>query len=267
MGLDDLLGDRQPEPGVLAEALIRPVGVEALENLVEGFRRGCPGRRRRPRSRPRSRSLRQVTRTVESGGANERALSIRLLITWPSRESCPGTMKASGPPPSKVTETFAASAAGLVLHRDHSVEELGEIDRRHLAALQFGVEAAGVGDVGDQPVEPLHVVLDHREQPLLAVRRFGERQRFHRRAQRRQRILQLMGDVGGEALDRLDPAVERAGHVAQRAGQIADLVAPRGQVGDFDAGADAVAHPLGAVGEPLDRAGDGARRAGSTAPP
>ena len=67
-----------------------------------------------------------------------------------------------------------------------------------------------------------------------------------------------MGDVGGEALDRLDPAVERVGHVAQRAGQIADLVAPRGQVGNFDARADAVAHPLGAVGEPLDRTGDGA---------
>ena len=39
-------------------------------------------------------------------------------------------------------------------------------------------------------------------------------------------FLQLMRDVGGEALDRLDAAVERVGHVAQRAGQMADLVAP-----------------------------------------
>ena len=59
---------------------------------------------------------------------------------------------------------------------DHGVEQLGEIDRRASLALQFGVEAAGIGDVGDQPVEPPHVVLDDREQPLLALRRFGERQ-------------------------------------------------------------------------------------------
>ena len=101
------------------------------------------------------------------GGENERALSIRLLITWPSRESWPGTTKASGPPPSKVTRDLrAVGLADLVVHRDHGVEQLCEIDRRPFVALQFGIEAAGVGDVGDQPVEPFHVVLDDREQPL-----------------------------------------------------------------------------------------------------
>src|SRR5438046_2168179 len=62
-----------------------------------------------------------------------------------------------------------------------------------------------------------------------------------------------MGDVGGEPLDRLDPAVQRAGHVAQRAGQMPDLILAVGQVGDLHPRADAVAHPLGAFGEPLDR--------------
>ena len=38
MGLDDLLGDRQAEPGILPEALMRPVGVEALEDLLERVR-------------------------------------------------------------------------------------------------------------------------------------------------------------------------------------------------------------------------------------
>ena len=37
MGLDDLLGDREAQAGILAEALVRSVGVEALEDLVEGF--------------------------------------------------------------------------------------------------------------------------------------------------------------------------------------------------------------------------------------
>jgi hypothetical protein len=34
-----------------------------------------------------------------------------------------------------------------------------------------------------------------------------------------------MRDIGGEAFDRLDRLIERVGHVAQRAGQMADLVA------------------------------------------
>ncbi len=55
----------------------------------------------------------------------------------------------------------------------------------------------------------------------------GERQGLDRAAQRGQRILQLVGDVGREALDRLDAVVERAGHVAQRAGEMADLVRAR----------------------------------------
>ncbi len=38
MRFDDLLGDRQAEPGILAEALVRPVGVEALEDFLERVR-------------------------------------------------------------------------------------------------------------------------------------------------------------------------------------------------------------------------------------
>jgi hypothetical protein len=35
MRFDDLLGDRKAEPRILAEALVRPVGVEALEDAVD----------------------------------------------------------------------------------------------------------------------------------------------------------------------------------------------------------------------------------------
>ena len=38
MGLDDLLGDRKAEAGILAEGLVRPVGIEALEDLLHRFR-------------------------------------------------------------------------------------------------------------------------------------------------------------------------------------------------------------------------------------
>ena len=35
MGLDDLLRDRQPQSGILPKTLMRPVGVEALENPLQ----------------------------------------------------------------------------------------------------------------------------------------------------------------------------------------------------------------------------------------
>ena len=147
---------------------------------------------------------------------------------------------------------------GFVGDRGQRGEQTAYIDRRHVLPLQFGVEAACIRDVGNQPVEPLDVVLDHREQPRAAVLVARQGQRFDCRAQRRQRVLQFMGDVGGEHLDRLDAVIERVGHVAQRAGEMADLVAAAGEIGNLDAGANAATHPLGAVGEPAYRSGDGA---------
>ena len=103
---------------------------------------------------------------------------------------------------------------GFVGHRCEGAEQAAEIDRGLVLALQFGIEAAGVGNIRDQPVEPLDVVLDHLEQARAAGVVARQRQRFHRRPQRGQRVLQFMGDVGGEHLDRLDAVIERIGHVA-----------------------------------------------------
>src|SRR6476661_1670790 len=59
-----------------------------------------------------------------------------------------------------------------------------------------------------------------------------------------------MRHVGGEALDRVDAPVERLGHVAERAGQMADLVGAIGEIWDFGAGLHAVAHALRGRREP-----------------
>ncbi len=138
------------------------------------------------------------------------------------------------------------------------IEQPANIDRGHVLALQFGIEPARVGNVRDQPVEPPDVVLDHFEQPRAAALVARQRQRFDRRTQRGQRILQFMGDVGGEHLDRLDAVIERFCHVAQRAGKMTDFVAAAGEIGNLDAGPDPAADALGAVGKPADGAGDGA---------
>ena len=54
---------------------------------------------------------------------------------------------------------------------------------------------------------------------------------FDRAAQRGERVLDFMRDVGGEILDRADALREGRGEVARRR-KIADLVAAVGDVGD-----------------------------------
>ena len=81
------------------------------------------------------------------GGENERAFSIRLSTTWPRRESCPGTWNARDAAAFEAQRHLhAVVALDLVGDADQRVEQLGEIDRRGLLALQLGIEPAGVGN-------------------------------------------------------------------------------------------------------------------------
>ena len=93
MRLDDLLGDRQAEAGILAEGLRpgRRGRCRSARRCARTGRGGC--RDRRPRRRPRRRpcAARATTRTTPSLRQKERALSIRLLKTWPRRLSWPRT--------------------------------------------------------------------------------------------------------------------------------------------------------------------------------
>ena len=124
-------------------------------------------------------------------------------------------------------------APPLVGDRGHGGEELAEVDPARLGAGEFRIEAGGVGDVRDQTVEALHIVLDDLHQPAARLVGLGQRQGLDRAAQGGQRVLQLVADIGGEALDGVEPAVERLGHVAQRARQVADFVCAAREVGNL----------------------------------
>ena len=93
--------------------------------------------------------------------------------------------------------------------------------------------------------------------------RLGDAQRADGRAQRGQRVLDLVRDIGRELFVAVDPVVERRDHAAQRARQAPDLVGPRGQVGDADPRrgdilrALRVAADLGRGGQVGQRVGDG----------
>ena len=102
----------------------------------------------------------------------------------------------------------------------------------------------------------LHVVLHDRQQAIARGAGFDPRQGFDGAAQRGQRVLELVRDVRGEALDRVDPVVERLGHVAQGAREMADFVRAVGEVGNLLARLDAAPHALGRLGELAHRLGD-----------
>ena len=165
---------------------------------------------------------------VPPGGLNDSALAIRLRKTWTSRPSMPLTTSL----PRFVARrgAFASCRRGrsqLLDVDQHRQHQAAQVDRLRFGARQLGVEPRGVGDVADQPVEALHVVLDDAHQLALLVGVLDPRDGLDRAAQRGQRVLDLVGDVGGEALDRVHALPQRLGHLAQRARQLADLVVRR----------------------------------------
>ena len=90
MRLDDLLGDRQaqvPNSGRSPGAAGRCRSARRSSRSASG---ATPGPSSSTTISTSFFSRRQVTRTVPPGGENERALSIRLSITWPSREFVAG---------------------------------------------------------------------------------------------------------------------------------------------------------------------------------
>ena len=85
-------------------------------------------------------------------------------------------------------------------------------------------------------------------------------QRVDRAAQRGKGVLDLVRDIGGECLDRVDPLAQRGGHVGDRPGQQADLVAPLRQPRHHHRAVPARSHPHRRADQQLQRLDDGARQ-------
>jgi hypothetical protein len=162
MRFDDVLGDRQPEARILSERLMRPVRIEALEDLLPHFlghagsvvvdddldlAAQSPARdaHRAARRRERAGIVDQIVDHLAEPG-----------VVSQHHES-------AAPPAFEIQGDADAVVVPLVGHTDDRGEELGDVDRLRLMPLHLGVEPARAGNVGDQPVEPLDVVLDDGE--------------------------------------------------------------------------------------------------------
>ena len=167
----------RPRPEFLPFVLIglRPVGVEALEHVFEAVGRdartvvvdGDDDRRAVAGER---------TRTGPSGGENDSALSIRLVITWPSRPSWPSTQVGvrigrcrSRPSPCDHCSWMS------VEHLDDAAGQRCEIEWLGLLQRQFGIEARGLRHVADQAIEAHHFAADLQHQFVALLRRSWRR--------------------------------------------------------------------------------------------
>ena len=149
-----------------------------------------------------------------------------------------------------------ALVAAIFPAGDQLLDQRAEIDRFELRAGQFGVGPGRFADVVDQPVEPADVVAGNIDQLLAKRGIIDPVESVDRRAQRRQRILELVGDVGGEGFDIVDPLAQRLAHVRDRAGEQADLVGPRGQARDIDLARATEPHAVRGERQPAQRPDD-----------
>ena len=120
-----------------------------------------------------------ATRTVPPSGENDTALSMRLLNTCASRLSWPMTIGGEAAA-ALLQHHVDARGAGAMSFWIETMASASFSTSTALGALarQFGIEPAGIGDVGDQPVEPAHVVLDDGVEPLAVLGALGQRQRL-----------------------------------------------------------------------------------------
>ena len=121
----------------------------------------------------------------------------------------------------------------------------------------FGLQARGVGNIGDQAIEAFHILCDHPPQFFALFRvildHFG---RFNRRTNGGERIFQFMRDIGRKRLVRGDPFEQRIGHCFHRLRQVADFIMAFGDPRQVELAAAAAADAVGFAGQFAQRVGN-----------
>ena len=109
---------------------------------------------------------------------------------------------------------------------DHLCQQRADVYRLQRLLFELRVDVGEIPHVGNQAVEPVHVLGEQIEEAGPVQRVLGLRGHLRGGADRRQRVLELVRDVAREPLDLADVLVEPARQLLQRAREVADLVAP-----------------------------------------
>ena len=252
MRLDDAARDAQPQAGVQAERLApRALAVEAVE-----YRRLGAGRQAGAVVLDRRRDLAAARLEADADGPAGRAERDRVVdqveedLRQPLLDPAHAGIGAARRP----QEDLRPAGGGLAaFDRHNGLQQRRHVDRREVGPREFGVEPRRGRDVGDQPVHPRDVLRQDPAQAPPRRRVLHPDEGVDGGLQARQRVLEFVRHIGGEAFDLVDAGPQFAGHPAQRDRQVADLVAAPAHVGDLAGAAPLRRHLLRRRREPANR--------------
>ena len=148
----------------------------------------------------------------------------------------------------------------LLAAADNRAHQISQIDLFQGRAAHLGINPAGVGNLAHQTINTAHIVRRNFGKLALQFRIVHARKRLNRAAKRGEGVLDLMRDISGKAVDRVDPLAQRAGHIGDRAGKLTDLVRTLGQTGHFDLTLAPLTHAHRGARQLAQRRHDGARQ-------
>src|SRR5690606_5339016 len=258
MSLDDCSGDCEAKPAVTAEGFaigafaVKPAenrlalcGLDAWAVIIDAeLRLWSPPRR---------------AHADAAGGGGEAG---RIVDTVVDRAPEPvaaaphgrGALARSGERDARLRGPSLLRACGA--RRQHRFDHQPDVDWFKKGARELCVDPARVAYIADQTVKPAHILVRDCEQLRALLVGLDPAKTLDRRTHRGDRVLQLMRHVGGKMLARVDTFAQRLRHVAERAGQRADLVAAARETRDDHFARAAETDPHRGAREAAQRADD-----------
>ena len=100
--------------------------------------------------------------------------------------------------------------------------QTAQVEFSAFAQIQFRIQARGFGNIGNQTVQTVNVMMNDLHQPrailMAAIGGLSESglfQSLHGAVQRGERIFQFMRHISGKSVNRIDAAQQAFGHIAQ----------------------------------------------------
>ena len=143
---------------------------------------------------------------------------------------------------------------------DDRLHQICQVNLFARGAAHFRIDPAGFGNLAHQPVNPAHIMGGNLDQFIAQRRVFYPWERFDCAPQAGERVLDFMRDIGGEAIDRVDPVTQCAGHIRNCAREQTDFIAALRQARHLDLAFAPLPHPHRRAGELAQRGNDGARQ-------
>ena len=231
MRFDDLFGNRQTKARVIAEVVNGPLGVEAVENFSKRLL-GDAGA-----------SVFDHDQHAVFALAHPDADRIAILaegncVRYQVHKDLRQTaFKAiyNNLFRRHVGDEFDSLFARIIAKKIADIaDHMQQVERLFVLFDQLTVQPRCVRDIGDKAIQSDRVVFDHVHQLYLVVFALGHPQGRHCRPKRGQWVFDLMGDVGRKLFIGIDPVVKGGNHAAQSAGQTANLIRSRSQIGNTD---------------------------------